>query len=51
MRNQPLLFTIVALLVIIIGILVFGQKHPNASDETLGQKVGNTIDRATGERK
>jgi hypothetical protein len=50
MRNQPLLYTIIALLVIIIIILVHAGKNPN-NDESLGQKIGNTIDRATGERK
>jgi len=49
MQNQRFLATIIVLLVIIIGVLLYTQGHP--TDETLGQKVGNTIDRATGERK
>ena len=47
MQKQPFLFIIVILLVVIVGLLAYG---PQTSDESLGQKVGNTIDRATGER-
>lgn len=49
MQQKLFLIIIVVLLVIIAGILLSSQRHQ--ADETLGQKVGNTIDRATGERK
>ena len=49
MQKQQFLVTIVVLIAVIAGILLYAQKHP--TDESLGQKVGNTIDRATGERK
>ncbi len=47
MQQKPFLVAIILLLVIIVGVLVYSNKN---SDPTLGQKVGNTIDKATGER-
>lgn len=48
MRNQQFLFSVIILLVVVVGILAYNQRH---DDMTLGQKVGNTIDRATGDMK
>ena len=49
MQKQQFLVTIIVLLAVIAGILLYAQRHP--TEESLGQKVGNTIDRATGDRK
>lgn len=48
MQNQKVLIGVIILLVIVIGILVYDHRP---AQESLGEKVGNTIDRATGERK
>jgi hypothetical protein len=48
MQNQRILLSVVVVLVIVIGMLIY-DRHPD--QESLGEKVGNTIDHATGERK
>ena len=49
MQNQQVLITVILMLVIVIGIFVYDRhyNHP----ETLGEKVGQTIDHATGANK
>ena len=48
MQNQQISVIVIALLVVVIGLLVVDRHHDH---ESLGEKVGNTIDRATGVRE
>jgi hypothetical protein len=50
-NNQPVLISILFLLVLIVGFLLYDRGHYSHNDDTLGEKVGHTIDRATGTRK
>ncbi len=43
MANQQVLVGVILALVVVIGFLVYDRGH---RPETLGEKVGNTIDRA-----
>ena len=43
MANQQVLVGVIFALVVVIGFLVYDHSH---RPETLGEKVGNTIDRA-----
>jgi hypothetical protein len=45
-NNQQVLTGVILMLVIVIGMLVY-ERHNH--EPTLGEKVGETIDRATGE--
>jgi hypothetical protein len=47
MQNQQILLGIVVMLVIVIGLLAYGRQQ---SHDTLGEKIGHTIDNATGAR-
>jgi hypothetical protein len=47
MQNQRILFGVIIVLAVVIGLLVYDRQSGN---ESLGEKVGNTIDHATGER-
>jgi hypothetical protein len=49
MQNNQMLLGVIVVLALVVGVLAFDRHHTD--DATLGQKVGNTIDRATGDRR